>query len=108
MLLYGLRISMAGVLMAAGVHLGAAPPPADVDPARSSADGDIGIFGVSLNQFLFVLGLSRTSVAHASIFANMSPILVLLLAGASGLERLTPRKLAGQSRCRWPAWCCCA
>lgn len=55
----------------------------------------IGVFGVSLNQFLFVLGLSRTSVAHASIFANVSPILVLLLAGVSGLEKFSPRKLGG-------------
>jgi drug/metabolite transporter (DMT)-like permease len=55
----------------------------------------IGIFGVSLNQFLFVLGISRTSVAHAAIFANLSPFLVLVLASSSGLERLTARKLVG-------------
>ncbi len=55
----------------------------------------IGVFGVSFNQFLFVLGLSMTSVAHSAIFANLSPFLVLLLAGVSGLERLTPRKLVG-------------
>jgi drug/metabolite transporter (DMT)-like permease len=42
-----------------------------------------------------VLGLSRTSVAHAAIFANLSPFLVLLLASASGLEKLTPRKIFG-------------
>jgi drug/metabolite transporter (DMT)-like permease len=55
----------------------------------------IGVFGVALNQFLFVVGLGRTSVAHSSIFANMSPMLVLLLAGAQGLEKITPWKLAG-------------
>jgi drug/metabolite transporter (DMT)-like permease len=55
----------------------------------------IGVFGVSLNQFLFVCGLSRTSVAHSSIFANLSPILVLFLAAFTGLEKLTPQKLAG-------------
>ena len=30
----------------------------------------LGLLGVALNQFLFVMGLSRTSVAHAAIFAN--------------------------------------
>ena len=33
----------------------------------------LGLFGVALNQFLFVVGLSRTSVAHSSIFANTTP-----------------------------------
>src|SRR4051812_38700922 len=46
----------------------------------------IGVFGISLNQFLFVVGLSETSIAHSSIFANLSPMLVLLLASARGLE----------------------
>jgi drug/metabolite transporter (DMT)-like permease len=55
----------------------------------------LGLFGVALNQFLFVVGLSRTSVAHSSIFANMTPILILLLASARGLERLTGWKLLG-------------
>lgn len=94
-LLYGFRISMAAVLMI----------PVYMWQRRRSRPSwtlrdlalmvVIGIFGVSLNQFLFVLGLSRTSVAHASIFANFSPILVLFLASASGLEKLTSRKLAG-------------
>jgi len=94
-LLYGLRISMAGLLMI----------PVYIWQRRRSKPTwtlrdlplmvVIGVFGVSLNQFLFVLGLSRTSVAHSSIFGNMSPMLVLLLAGASGLERLTPLKLTG-------------
>ena len=55
----------------------------------------LGLFGVSLNQFLFVIGLSRTSVAHSSIFANTTPILILLLASIRGLERLNGWKLVG-------------
>jgi drug/metabolite transporter (DMT)-like permease len=55
----------------------------------------LGLVGIALNQFLFIVGLSRTSVAHASIFANMTPVLVLLLARARGLERITPRKVTG-------------
>ena len=94
-LLYGVRISMAGILIV----------PVYVWERRHNKRTwtlrdlpfiiVIGVFGVSLNQFLFVLGLSRTSVAHSAIFANMSPILVLLLASARGLEKLTPQKIAG-------------
>lgn len=94
-LLYGLRISMAGTLMLP-VYLW---DRRRHQPTWTLRDLPlivlIGVFGVSLNQFLFVLGLSRTNVAHSSIFANLSPMLVLLLASATGLERLTPRKLVG-------------
>jgi drug/metabolite transporter (DMT)-like permease len=55
----------------------------------------LGFFGVALNQFCFVLGLSRTSAAHSAIFANMTPLVVLVLAEFSGLERTTPQKVAG-------------
>jgi drug/metabolite transporter (DMT)-like permease len=95
-LLYGLRISMAGVLI-----LPAYWWERRQRTARSWTLRDVpqlvilGLFGVALNQFLFVLGLSRTSVAHSSIFANTTPILILLLACARGLERLTGWKLAG-------------
>ena len=55
----------------------------------------IGIVGVTLNQFLFIVGLSRTSMAHSAIFANLSPILVLLMASMLGMEKLTLRKMLG-------------
>ena len=82
-LVYGLRVSTAGILIL----------PAYWWERRRSATPlwtlrdvpllvVLGLFGVSLNQFLFVLGLSRTSVAHSSIFANTTPILILLLASA--------------------------
>ena len=94
-LLYGIRISMAAVMMLP-VYLWQRRRE---KPAWTRRDLPlmivIGIFGVSLNQFLFVLGLSRTSVAHSSIFGNMSPILVLLLASVRGLEKLTLRKAVG-------------
>jgi drug/metabolite transporter (DMT)-like permease len=57
----------------------------------------LGLLGVALNQTLFVFGLSRTSVAHAAIFANLTPITVLLLASAGGLERFTAGKLGGMA-----------
>lgn len=95
-LLYGLRVSTAGILMLP-IHAW--------DRRRRTATSwtardvfllvILGVFGVSLNQFLFVVGLSRTSVAHASIFANTTPILILVLATLWGLERLTGWKLVG-------------
>src|SRR5271157_6494635 len=95
-LLFGLRVSMAGVLILPAYWWDRRQR-----PARSWTLRDVphlvvlGVFGVALNQFLFVLGLSRTSVAHSSIFANTTPILILLLASVRGLERLTGWKLAG-------------
>ena len=57
----------------------------------------LGICGVVLNQLLFVIGLSRTSVAHAAIIIAMTPMLVLLLASTIGQERLTVRKSLGMA-----------
>lgn len=57
----------------------------------------LGLLGVTLNQLLFVFGLGRTSVAHAAIFANLTPIGVLLLASARGIERITAGKLTGMA-----------
>lgn len=55
----------------------------------------LGIFGVGLNQVFFMVGLSRTSVAHAALIISMSPILVLLTAAAIGQESITTRKWVG-------------
>ena len=96
LLLNGLRISMAGVLILPAYwwqwrqHAPRSWTLRDVPQLVT-----LGVFGVALNQFLLVLGLSRTSVAHSSIFANTTPILVLLLASVLGLERLTGWKLVG-------------
>lgn len=55
----------------------------------------LGLIGVALNQLFFVLGLSRTSVAHAALIVGLGPILVLLIAAAMRMERLTALKLCG-------------
>jgi len=57
----------------------------------------MGLFGVALNQFFFVMGLSRTSVAHSAIISGLGPMLVLLTASLAGLERLTARKAIGMT-----------
>lgn len=55
----------------------------------------LGVCGVALNQLLFILGLSRTTVTHAAFISCMMPILVLLMAAAVGQERMTTRKMLG-------------
>jgi drug/metabolite transporter (DMT)-like permease len=54
-----------------------------------------GVIGAAGTQLLWVFGISRTSVAHGVIFSNLAPLLVLLLAAARGLERITAAKLGG-------------
>jgi drug/metabolite transporter (DMT)-like permease len=55
----------------------------------------LGVFGVTMNQFFFMLGLSRTSVAHSALIISMTPIFVLLIAAAIRQEQLTVRKALG-------------
>lgn len=57
----------------------------------------LGLFGVGLNQGLFVVGISRTSVAHAAIMIAMTPMIVLVIAAISGLERLNLARLTGMA-----------
>lgn len=95
-LLYGMRISMAGILILPAYWWERWRRTERPWKLRDVPQLVIlGLFGVALNQFLFVVGLSHTSVAHSSIFANLTPILVLLLASMRGLERLTGWKLVG-------------
>lgn len=95
-LLCSLRISFAGVLMLPAYWWQRRERTAQPWTLRDvPLLITLGVFGVTLNQVLFVIGLSRTSVAHSSIFANTTPILILLLAAACGLERLTPSKACG-------------
>ena len=53
----------------------------------------LGMFGVTLNQLFFVLGIGHTSVAHAAIMIGMTPILVLAIACAIGQELLSAAKV---------------
>ncbi|MBM3773834.1 MAG: DMT family transporter [Acidobacteria bacterium] len=55
----------------------------------------LGVFGVALNQVFFVAGISRTSVAHSALLIGITPLMVLLIAAATGQERLSARKILG-------------
>jgi drug/metabolite transporter (DMT)-like permease len=57
----------------------------------------VGAGGCAFNQFLFVLGLGRTSVPHAAIIVSLGPLQVLLLAALLGQERITMRKALGMA-----------
>lgn len=55
----------------------------------------LGLLGVGLNQALFILGMSRTSVGHAAIMIGLTPMVVLVVAAAWGMERLNGVRVAG-------------
>jgi drug/metabolite transporter (DMT)-like permease len=51
------------------------------------------VFGVILNQALFLEGLARTTASHAAVMNSQIPSFALLAAVLMGQERLTPRKV---------------
>jgi len=104
LLLAGLRIGFAGVMVLPlyvweRVKVGPAILPAAKigRPTRVVQLLLLGLFGVTLNQVFFVVGLSRTSVAHAAILIGLTPIQVLIIARLRGQERITPRKAVGMA-----------
>ena len=64
------------------------------DAPRLAGIGAIGVMG---NQALFVIGLSKTSVAHASVITAMGPMFTLVGASLIGHERLSGARVAGMS-----------
>jgi drug/metabolite transporter (DMT)-like permease len=53
------------------------------------------LLGVVLNQFLFVKGLSLTTVINATLLGTTIPVFTLLVSLSLGLDRLTIRKALG-------------
>jgi len=66
-------------------------------PARGGWLGLVlsALTGVTLNQFLFIGGLARTSALHAGLVVGLGPVIVLILSAARGQERITFWKLCG-------------
>jgi drug/metabolite transporter (DMT)-like permease len=92
----GIRMVIAGAIMA-GVYQwnrtrGNIPPWTGRNVLLLSF---LGLVGVGLNQFFFVLGISMTTVSHAAIVIGLTPVTVLMLASVTGLERLGILRLAG-------------
>lgn len=53
------------------------------------------LFGVAINQFLFISGIAKTTPVDASIIMTSNPIIVLLLSAAVLGDRITPSKIVG-------------
>ncbi len=93
LLLGALRISLAGLLMI----------PVYMWKGGNWSRSDVpillgmGILGVTVNQIFFILGMSRTTVAHSSIIIGTTPVLVLAIAGALRMERITLTKMGGMA-----------
>jgi len=96
--LAGLRIGLAGVMMLP-LYLWerSSRPRPEHSRAEIVRALILGLFGVTLNQVFFVVGLSRTSVAHAAILIGLTPIQVLIIAGLRRQETITARKGAGMA-----------
>jgi drug/metabolite transporter (DMT)-like permease len=57
----------------------------------------LGFFGFAVNQGCFVVGLSLTTSEHSVLIIALGPILILLLASAMKLEKLTIGKYLGMA-----------
>jgi drug/metabolite transporter (DMT)-like permease len=90
LLLVGLRICLAGLFILPAYVLQKDHPKSGIPMLLY-----LGVFGVTLNQFFFIIGLSRTSVVHSSLIIAMTPIFVLVIAAIIKQEQITIRKAAG-------------
>jgi drug/metabolite transporter (DMT)-like permease len=57
----------------------------------------LGFLGIAMNQLFFVLGIARTTVAHAAVVIGLSPVSTMLVAVALGQERLNAKRLVGMA-----------
>jgi len=55
----------------------------------------LGVLGFGCYQLLWTIGLTQITAGDSALIVASSPVLVALLAGAVGLDHLTPPKLAG-------------
>lgn len=55
----------------------------------------LSLFGVVINQFFFIGGLSLTTASNTSLLAVMIPVFALAIGSLAGLERLTKIKVVG-------------
>lgn len=53
------------------------------------------LFGVALNQYLFINGIAKTTPIDAAIIVTLNPILVLLLSAIFLHDRITSTKIVG-------------
>lgn len=87
-----LRFAAASLLLAAVVYAreGSLAPP----PGTLLRLVGLGLVGNFVYQLLFIVGLSRTTAANSALLVATTPVLVALLGGLLGVERVT-RHVAG-------------
>jgi len=85
------RVVGASLLLALVRRLAGAPP---IPPAERRGIFLLALLGVTLNQVLFLLGLSLTSAINATILMTLIPIFTLAAAALLRHERLRPRAIA--------------
>jgi drug/metabolite transporter (DMT)-like permease len=59
----------------------------------------LGLLGFGINQGCYVFGLAHTTSQHSVVIVALDPILILLLASAMKLEKLTAAKAIGMVIC---------
>jgi drug/metabolite transporter (DMT)-like permease len=85
------------ILGAAGLLMGGNLLWARRHPGRASDYARLGlfaVFGIVLNQILFVEGLARTTPSHSALINSLIPVTTLALAILLGRERATPGRWA--------------
>ncbi len=55
----------------------------------------LSLFGITFNQFLFIIGLSMTKASNVSLLAVTIPIFALTVGSVAGFEQLQRRKIIG-------------
>ena len=55
----------------------------------------LSLFGVVLNQLLFISGLSLTKASNTSLLAVLIPVFALTVGSVAGFEKLTSKKIIG-------------
>ena len=90
-----IRMPLAALLMLPVYFAQPRPRRTPLDRRDICAFAVLGFFGVIINSGCFVLGLTQTTSEHSVIVRALGPVLVLALAVALALEKLTPAKAAG-------------
>jgi drug/metabolite transporter (DMT)-like permease len=57
----------------------------------------LGFLGVAMNQMFFILGISRTTVAHAAVVIGLAPVSTMIVAILFKQERLNAKRLIGMA-----------
>lgn len=88
-----LRASLAGLLLVILLYAGGMSLP----KGRGTFLRFLGLslIGVSINQYLFIEGLHRSSVGHSALIITSMPVTVVLIAMILGRERPTLQRLLG-------------